>query len=330
MRSPAVLAVIVVVGCHEPVERKHERPREDAMPEPVSSPPPITDSSPPPPPIPPSTPTALVEREGAPHGIALDATHVYWTAAASGAVGRIAKGGASVEYLAMGEALPWSIVLDTKDVYFVTRGSKLIRKVGKNERQAYTLVEAAEEPWTLALGADWLVWTSDHFVQGAALAHGGKAAGSIHGRVMTLDGRDMIVATKAPCEIERHPGFAGFAGRPRVRLCGCVGEPSAIASDANDYFVAIRDTGVVLAIAKSSGAVRTLLSHLAGPEALAVDETHVFVTDRAGGRVVSIPKTGGPSKVIASAQGKPEGIAVDERAVYWVNFGDGRVMWVAK
>jgi hypothetical protein len=107
-----------------------------------------------------------------PHGIAADATHVYWADPAEGAIRRIAKGGGAVELVADGQTSPVGIAIDDLFVYFTSHpdlGPGAVLRVAKGggdpELLATGNLDAADEawgPWQVVVTADSVYWTETY------------------------------------------------------------------------------------------------------------------------------------------------------------------------
>ena len=77
------------------------------------------------------TPSLIANVEGISLGIALDATHVYFTDTEKGTVVKVPKGGGAAETLASGQARPVSVAVDDTTVYWANINDHTIMKVAK-------------------------------------------------------------------------------------------------------------------------------------------------------------------------------------------------------
>ncbi len=76
-------------------------------------------------------PSRIAGVQGFPLGVALDATHVYFTDTEAGTVGRVAKSGGAPEVLAREQARPVAIAVDAASVYWVNINDGTLMKRAK-------------------------------------------------------------------------------------------------------------------------------------------------------------------------------------------------------
>jgi hypothetical protein len=133
----------------------------------------------------------------------------------------------------------------------------------------------------------------------------------------------------APCSAAG--GSGGGATAPTV-LAHVPGQPTVLAVDCENLYVAPYEIGVVTAVSLADGSQKTL-NPVSG-NSLAMDATHVYSVspsggDEAQGLVLACPKAGcTPSySTLATGQMNVWGVAVDSENVYWTNQGPpGAVM----
>jgi hypothetical protein len=90
------------------------------------------------------------------------------------------------------------------------------------------------------------------------------------------------------------------------------------------YWANCHESGAILKIAKSGGAVTTLASGLATPQAIAVDDRAVYWVESGSaaggytnGGVWAIAKTGGMRQQLAADNGQPHTLTADSTTIYW-------------
>ncbi len=68
-------------------------------------------------------PVPLATGQASPHGVAIDATHVYWTNRGDGTVRKVPRGGGKAVIVAKNQVAPGAIVVEGDSVFWVNEGS---------------------------------------------------------------------------------------------------------------------------------------------------------------------------------------------------------------
>lgn len=95
-------------------------------------------------------------------GLAVDGTHVYWSDASVGEIGKIAIDGSDgqvITTLASGLNNPGHIVLDSTHVYWIEETGGVLRKVPKNGGTIITLLSGLTNPHALTVDDTHVYWT---------------------------------------------------------------------------------------------------------------------------------------------------------------------------
>lgn len=283
-------------------------------------------------------PVVLATGQSGPHGIALDATHVYWTNSTNGTVMKLPKIGGAPSPVALGQVQPWSLVVDATDVWFTDRGAgTLMRAPIAGDGTAVEPLWMNAEPWGIWDHGYALYWTDYSAPEVNLTPKTGVATLSqdwagAQPTAIVAEGNTVYWANDGSGDagvVVRIPDFTASPPKPEPFATG-LSRPNALAMDATTIYVANEGDGTILAIDKQSGQRVTLASEQGAPLAIAVDTGRVYWTSSDQGSVISVPKAGGTPSAVASGQAEPRGIAVDDSGVYWVNFGDGSVMRSAK
>ncbi len=284
--------------------------------------------------LPPGT-TTLATGPGV-NGIALSATHVYWTEGASGAGGairRVPLGGGAVEMLGTTTARPSGIAVDATHVYVATDAKNVVRVPiggGAAEEIAKAIGTAPNPIVAVAVDANGLFWleggsvrraqtdggeplligsTSQETGQGISL-HDGDVWWTSYG---ANDASGRVASTKANAD----------GGQPTIIYAQAEEQPWGITSGAGGTFWTSRAGGSIRTKAPT-GSIVSLASGLATPSAIVLDGTTLWFTVRGPSpAVMKMPVAGGAPAVVVDATGKElaDAIAVDATRVYWSGSG---------
>jgi hypothetical protein len=237
-------------------------------------------------------PSVLLSGLAAPQGVALDRANLYWSEPTYGQIHDITLDGgvrsivvadaSAPTYLAVaGGELYWTENLDGGSVQAHTLSSGTMR----------TVAEGLSYPAGLAVSGGVVYFTLQvSNTLALALPDAGTQA--------VTDGLDF------PESIATDPTTV-YVASPRGHI---------FAVDQGDA-----------AITKLADGLRA-----DAPVGIALDGTTLFITYRETGMVVAMEKSGGAITVLAIGQDHPMGIAVDSTALYWANNGSGSIMRLAR
>ena len=244
----------------------------------------------------------LASGQDLPGGIAMNATHLFWSNAATGPNGTIvsvpksnaADAGAPL-LLASDQTVPLAVAVHGGRVYWTNAVNNVGSVSAVDVNGGVVDVVASDQDFPTGIAADdaGVFWVT----------HDG-------GRLMTLD------LLTVP---------------PQIReLATDLVQPAGLVLDTtNIYWSEL--SGNIRRRSKLSGATTQLLADQQGlPLSVAVDGIHVYWTDNLNGTIGRTPKGGGAVETIASAQNGPMYVVVDNLSVYWTNGGDGTIMRRAK
>ncbi|MBK9000712.1 MAG: hypothetical protein IPM35_33745 [Myxococcales bacterium] len=296
----------------------------------------------------------------APVDIAVDATHVYFTASAfnagnQGAIIRVPIGGGAPEVLATNQTAPFSIALDQTHVYWVNAGAsasvmRVAKSGGSGNGEVLALNQAS--PSGLSVDDAHVYWANnvssgsimrtmkDGTGSPATIAFGQNlpfatwaepGSGSAAKVFFTVEGTGVVSAAPkggggTTTLSDPHPGIKPLAVAGYEVFFGLSAPPGAV--------FRVGTTGAGQKAAKITGD-----ADFSSVLDLAVDATHVYFTTQYlkgkydVGFVMRVPRGGGAAQHVCKSDGptpNPAGIAVDETAVYWVEYDDSRVYKLPK
>jgi len=252
-----------------------------------------------------------------PSGLAVDATHVYFTFPSVPAIQRVQRDGKCTPVApcpqdfagsGVGDPLlkirgPSAIVSDGVNVWWTNQA------IGNIGRRAAALPPGpiinfgpavSTLPGYLALAGGKIWWTTGF----------ANTDPSAHVRKADLDGSNVTTV-------------ASYAS-PATTFYG----EGGIAADATHVYWASEKSGMFRAALGDAPCVEgtscAQFGSASGPFGVAVDATFVYWTEPGSGTVKRAPKGGGQSIAIAVNQAKPRAIAVLGTFVYWFD-GDGAI-----
>jgi len=253
-----------------------------------------------------------------PSGLAVDKTHVYFTAPSQGSIQRVQRDGTCMPVAPCPQAFAGTgtsdpaagpqtrgataIVSDGTNVYWTADAAGLLvkRAAVLPPGPMTTLGPATStNPGYIALGGGKLWWTTGF----------GNGDPAPHLRSINPDGTGLTVVADYQAPVSTFKGRGGVAADATSVYWA--------SENGGVYHAAFGDAlcneGSVLAPAcKAFGSASS-------PYGVAVDDTFVYWTEPSSGTVRKAPKAGGQSSFVASNQDLPQAIAVLGTFVYWGN-----------
>jgi hypothetical protein len=298
-------------------------------------------------------PQVLAEDEAGARGIAVDATHVYWTNQTTGKIQRIPIEGGEIETIADTQDGPYAIAVDDTHTYWTNQTGDAIMRVEKAGGSPQELSNAYD-PTGIAIDETDVYWLST-----VGLYRVPKGGGNETQLAVNVDKLGGIALSSSHVYWTDHGGFdeVGTTG-------GFIPEP-----DDDPYL-----EGRVLRLSKAGGGEQVIVGGQEFPYGVDLDSQYVYWANNsaigndyteinkikrapAGGgpdedlatmqdspwalvvlgdyvyygsytQVWRVERTGGSPQELASAQYLPRYLTVDNAHLFWAN-GDGTIMKLA-
>jgi hypothetical protein len=246
----------------------------------------------------PHAPRVLASGQTEPFGIAVDATHVWWTNKGKtrhcdGALSKVAKSGGTPIVVEPDRCTPYGIALDADAVYWTESDTpnqpghgRVLRKPRDGGPTA-VLVEDVPSPWAIAVRAGDVFFTSLN----------GHAVLAWLGQSPTVGSLSTLAAAQK--------------------------RPIGIAIDGKAIYWSDADTGVLLRARADLSPPALIADGLKKPAEITIDDAFVYAAIFDGQSIVRAPKDGGKVETIASGDFHPRCLGVDDRFVWWVAGKEG-------
>ena len=281
-------------------------------------------------------PAVVASGQNAPSGIAVDATHVYWTCSGDGTVKKAPiAGGDQVLLHDSPDGGAWTITVDATSVYWADRMAGTVNKAPIAGGDVVVLSTDQKGTNDITVDATHVYWAysaQDSGVSKVPLGGGATITMSASAQVFGPNG----IAVNAS---HVYWSDGGPNGSVKMRPLGADFEfevvaglpfPSDVALDATSvYWLNAGNNGRVNKAPLGGGTpIVELTPGMADVRALAVDASGAYFGS--ADRVMSVPLEGGEPITLASEQESVTDIVVDASRVYWVDSDAGTVMMVVK
>lgn len=295
-------------------------------------------------------PQVLVMDEMGARGIAVDATHVYWTNQSTGMIQRVPIAGGDVEILAQDQVDPYAIVVDATHAYWSNQAGDAIMRVLK-EGGTPEMIDNAYDPTGIAVDSTHVYWISTIGV------HRAPKEGGNDEQLATNEAKlGGIALTTSHVYWTDHGGWdyvpgdtGGMDNDPywegRIMRVAKGGGSAQVVSGAQDYPYGIdtdsqyvywvnntteynnfEEIDKVKRAPLAGGEDLDLATMQDAPWSIVVLGEWVYFATKT--QVWRTPTAGGPPDLLADMQYLPRYLAVDNAHLFWAN-GDGSIMKLA-
>jgi hypothetical protein len=290
----------------------------------------------------------LAAAQNRPIGLALGGGYLYFTSANAGTVSRVPVTGGQVELVATGQSGPQGVAVDASHVYWTNPGGSntVMRADITGAVPATPVIMATGQagPLSIAVDATHAYWTSTSGLLSktpidatSAMAPTVLCSGALQGADISTPIGLAIDGTYAYFT----NGFFGLSSATIVRvplantatsLCEVMvrgqTRPTGLAVDGSNLYWtnwAAAGTDTVSSCPKGAycntptvlASLQQISSIASNLQQIASDGTHVFWPNGSENKVMKVPVAGGAVKALYASQTAPTAVVVDAQHVYW-------------
>jgi hypothetical protein len=300
-------------------------------------------------------PVVLVSGEPGARGIAVDATHVYWTNQTTGTIGRVPIAGGDPEWIATDQVSPYAIAVDDTHAYWSDQGGDAIMRTVKDGSESPTQVAVAYDPTAIAIDGTHVYWAGslgiyrtlkqdpidEEWLAQNEEKIGGLTVNSSHVYWTDHGGWDEVGDTGnfVPMEdmdpyLEGRVMRVAKGGGSAQVVVGAQEYPFGVDLDSQHVYWAngtaagdeYTEINKIKRAPSGGGADEDLATMQEEPWSIVVLGDWVYYGTKTA--ISRVPREGGAPELLADMQWLPRYLAVDNAHVFWAN-GDGTIMKLA-